>query len=145
MSRVPISEAGHSGDHICSIPLEPRLGGTMPLSFPLSQLHIHAWYGSAFADTTYILSEKCPTKCTGIHPHPQKRPVLYQPSCTIFQGPHIPLMAFTSCYNPGSNLEPLDERAANPTCRRTSSFARGDDHFPFLLLFSRTLFTPGTI
>ena len=83
----------------------------MPLSSALSQLHI-----LCVAPQIIRLSEMCPLKLTDFCPF------LYHQSCTILQGPLIPPMAFISCCDRGSNLQPPDgesqhsNHAAIPNC-----------------------------
>ena len=43
--------------------------------------------------------------------NPRKLPVLYLQRYKILQGLHIPPTTFTSCHDPGSNLQPPDVRS----------------------------------
>ena len=94
------------------MPLEPHLG-IMLLSSALSVTY--PLCGSALTATTDNPSEMCQLKLTDFCLF------LYHRSYTILQRPLIPPMAFTSCYDRGSNRLPPDGRAntnhtATPTC-----------------------------
>ena len=86
-----------------SMPLEQSLGA-MLLSFAFSPLHI-----TSLTCTNDYLPEKGPTQLN-VYILIQKRCLL-----TTFHGPHILPMAFTGCHDPGSNLQPSNERAGSLT------------------------------
>ena len=113
--RGAFGGTGHSGDQIFQAPgtklwhyaTELRLR-TFLVIYPLC--------GSADADTTDNSSDKCPTKPTDLHPYPERENAYFVPSIsTISQRPHIPAVAFTSWHYPGSNLQPLDQKAGTLT------------------------------
>ena len=74
-----------------SMTLGPSLG-TVPLCSALSQLHSIRCVAQLYWHHGYP-SEKCQTKLTDLHSHPDKIPVLLPESCTILQGLHIPHIA----------------------------------------------------
>ena len=103
---MPFGGAGHLGDQIFHVPRARLWHYAAELRTLSVTYHL---CGSALTDTTDNPSEMCPLKLTDFCLF------LYHRSYTILQGPLIPPMAFTSCYDRGPDLLLPEGRAGTLT------------------------------